>query len=385
MEVCNGIDAFIAPATGTTLTIGNFDGVHRGHRHILSTAQRVARGLNTPLAAMTFEPHPMSVVAPSRAPARLVTSEEKTHLLAACGVDVCIVARSEPALLEQSAEEFLDNLVHRCRPRAIVEGHDFNFGRGRGGSVQTLREAADQLGFTVHAVDTMRCEELPGGRAVRSAAIRAALREGQVEVARVMLGRPYRIVGTVCKGVGRGTGLGFPTANLSDIPHAIPAEAVYAAAAELADGTQHLAAVNIGPQPTFDQGTTAIEAHLLDWSGPLVGQRLALYFLARLRPQRRFGGADELAAQLRQDIAATRAQSDALTQIARAPRIHSRASPVCHCCFSSGRASAPGDIRARSASEGLTPTPKYGSTVQKRWTHLVPRTAQEQAAPGTWL
>ena len=263
----------------------------------------------------------MGVVVPSRAPARLVTAEEKMHLLAACGVDVCIVARSEPALLEQSAEEFLDNLVRHCRPRAIVEGHDFNFGRGRGGSVQTLRDAADQLGFTVHAVDTMRCDELPGGPPVRSAAVRAALRDGQVEVARVMLGRPYRIAGIVCKGVGRGTGLGFPTANLSDVPHAIPAEAVYAAVAELADGALHLAAVNVGPQPTFNQGATAIEAHLLDWNGPLVGQRLGLFFLAQLRPQRRFGGAVELAAQLRRDVAATRAHSEALTQFARVPRI----------------------------------------------------------------
>ena len=321
MEVCHGIDAFIAPPAGTTLTIGNFDGVHRGHRHILNTARQVAGELNTPLVAMTFEPHPMSVVAPSRAPARLVTAEEKTQLLASCGVDVCIVARSEPALLEQSAEEFLDNLVRRCRPRAFVEGLDFNFGRGRTGSVQTLRDAAKRLGFAVHAVDTLRCEELPGSPAVRSAAVRAALRGGRVEVARAMLGRPYRIVGTVGTGAGRGAGLGFPTANLDDIPHAIPGEAVYAAVAELTDGALHLAAVNVGPQPTFDQGMPTVEAYLLDWEGSLVGQRLGLHFIARLRPQQRFAGGDELAAQVQRDVAATRAHSEAPTQIARAPRI----------------------------------------------------------------
>ncbi|MGD8453457.1 MAG: riboflavin biosynthesis protein RibF [Phycisphaerae bacterium] len=307
MEVCHGIESFTPSRYGVTLTIGNFDGVHRGHQRIIERARSAATALGTPVVALTFEPHPAAVLSPQRAPARLVTAEEKLHLLAACGVDACVVARSTPELFAQTADAFLALIAERCRPRAIVEGPDFNFGRGRGGSVQTLRDAASRYGYEVHVVETTACPELAGAPPVRSSAIRAALREGGADVAAAMLGRPHRVTGIVGHGASRGRTLGFPTANLDAIPQLLPAEAVYAAAAQLLDGSWRPAAVNVGPQPTFEQSQSRVEAYLLDWDQPLVGQRLGLHLLRRLRGQRRFDGPQELIEQIRQDVTETRA------------------------------------------------------------------------------
>jgi riboflavin kinase/FMN adenylyltransferase len=306
MKVYYGIADYSPPPAGTTLTIGNFDGVHRGHQAILARAQAVAGELGTPVVAMTFDPHPREIIAPDRAPARLVTLSEKLHLLAALGVDACVVLRSGPALLDQPAETFLVRLCEHYRPRAFVEGPDFNFGHGRAGSGQTLRFFGPRLGFAFHEIDMARCPELPGAPSVHSAAIRAALREGRVDVAWAMLGRPYRIVGMVESGAGRGTGLGFPTANLSDIQHMLPQQAVYAAVAQCDDGSLHPAAVNIGPQLTFQVSTPRVEAHLLGWSAALNGRPLGLHLLRRLRGQVRYDSPAELAAQIRRDVAETR-------------------------------------------------------------------------------
>lgn len=317
METFHGIERFSPPGAGITLTVGNFDGVHRGHQHIIETARQVAGQLGTPVVVLTFEPHPLAIVAPRQAPARLTTAEEKLHLLRACDVDTCIVVSSEPALLEQTAETFLLNVSSRCRPRAIVEGADFNFGRGRGGSVQTLRLFADRLGFNLHVVQTVHCEEIADAPAVRSSAIRAALGKGSVDIASAMLGRPHRITGTVSPGAGRGADLGFPTANLDGIRQMLPGEAVYSAVAQFADGSFRLAAVNVGPQPTFGEHASCVEAHVLDWSTALRGQRLGLHLLARLRLQRCFANADELVAQLRRDVAATREHAGGLQRVQR--------------------------------------------------------------------
>jgi len=321
MKVYAGIDQFTPPSAGITLTIGNFDGVHLGHQRILKRAREVAGSLGTPVVVLTFEPHPLAVLTPQRAPARLTTLPEKLHLLRASGVDVCIVQRSEPALLSQSAAEFLRELVHSCRPRALIEGPDFNFGRGRGGSTQTLRDFAARLEFAVHVIDIARCEELPGRPSMHSAAIREALRAGRVDVAQAMLGRPYRIVGRVTGGAGRGRRLGFPTANLGEIPHQLPQPGIYAAVAQLENQEMRLAATNLGPQPTFGEGTPRVEAHLLDWNGVLADQMLGLHFLARLRDQQRFKDAQELAAQIRRDVEATRRYEPLVAQLREFPAV----------------------------------------------------------------
>ena len=306
MDVYSELDAFPTPSHGTVLAIGNFDGVHRGHHRIVTHARAVAEADHVPVCVVTFEPHPLAVVAPSRAPERLVTLPEKLNLLRQLNVDACIALRSEPKLLSMTADEFVRVIVERCRPVAIVEGPDFHFGRGRTGSVETLQHLAPQFGYSLHVIDTERCEEWPDAPDVRSSAIRAALRQGRVNVAETMLGRPYRIVGTVEPGDGRGASLGFPTANLGDIPHLLPANAVYATVAQLENDTLLPAAVNVGPQPTFNQDVARVEAHVIGYNDSLVGQAVGLHFVACLRTQQRFEAIDELVHQLTRDVTETR-------------------------------------------------------------------------------
>jgi riboflavin kinase/FMN adenylyltransferase len=307
MNVYHGITSFDPPDSGVVLSIGNFDGVHRGHRRLVQAAQQRGRDLGLPVVLMTFEPHPLAVVAPDRAPAALTTISEKSHYLGRLGPDALIVLHSDRDLLSMSAAEFLDKLAGACRPRAIVEGPTFNFGRGRSGSVNTLVEHSSRLGYSVAIVDELHSGDLRGSPAINSSAIRAALNDGRLLDANEMLGRPYRVVGVVGGGHQRGAEIGFPTANLDDIPHLIPKSAVYAAIAQLDDSSLTPAAVNIGPQPTFDQAGVQVEAHLLDFSGDLRGRRVGLHLLTELREQRRFPDANSLVEQLRVDVERARA------------------------------------------------------------------------------
>ncbi len=308
MHVWRSLDEFVAPPQGVVLSIGNFDGVHRGHQRLLEQAGELGRRLGLPVAAMTFDPHPLAVVAPERVPPALTTLEEKLALLRRAGAEHVLVLHSEQHLLRETAEEFLEQVVACCRPRALVEGPDFHFGRGRAGNVGTLEQFAPRWGYELHVVPEVYCEELPARPAISSSAIRQAVRDGgRVHEAQALLGRPYRIVGLVAHGEARGRQLGFPTTNLEQIPHLLPEPAVYAAIAQRQNGALHLAAVNVGPQPTFGQERVRVEAHLIDFDGELHGQRVGLHLLARLRPQIRFPGAAELVAQLRRDVAATEA------------------------------------------------------------------------------
>jgi riboflavin kinase/FMN adenylyltransferase len=266
---------------------------------------------------MTFHPHPLAVLAPERAPAMLHTLTEKLALLDRAGVAVCIVQPSAPGFLSQRAEDFLASLVAHCRPRALVEGPDFNFGRGRAGNVTTLAEKAPHWGYELHVVPAVRCEELPTHPTVSSSSIRQSLRDGRIVEARAMLGRPHRIVGTTGRGASRGAGLGFPTANLEQIQHVLPQYAVYAAIAQLPSGGLHLAAVNIGPQPTFSDQQARVEAHLLDFDGDLHERRIGLHFLARLREQIAFRSVSELIEQLHRDVATTRGFTGEVDELLR--------------------------------------------------------------------
>jgi riboflavin kinase/FMN adenylyltransferase len=321
MNVHKGIARYRPPAGGTVLAIGNFDGVHLGHHRLINAALERARNLTSPVVAVTFDPHPLAMVNPKHAPICLTTCSEKIALLEACGVNETIVLRSDAELLAKTAEEFLFELVEHCRPRVIVEGPTFNFGRGRAGSVDTLRRWARELHYDLTMIDELHCRALPDNPAVNSSTIRRALGTGRLSDANAMLGRPYRIVGTVTAGRQRGASLGFPTANLTSIPHLLPAPAVYAGIAQLADGSLHLAAVNIGPQPTFEQQQPSVEAHLLDYSAQLRGQRLGLHLLARLRDQTRFADTDQLAAQIRRDVEQTRGMAGELARMDGARRL----------------------------------------------------------------
>lgn len=321
MNRIDGLTAFSSPPHGIVLTIGNFDGVHLGHRRLIDTALREAEQIGVPVVAMTFEPHPLAILAPQRAPARLTTLPERLELLAAAGVESTIVLHTDRDLLSITADEFLHLLARTCQPRVIVEGPTFNFGRGRAGSIVTLQEHAQRLGYRTIVVDELYGRELGGNPPINSSAVRDAIGDGRVGDAAAMLGRPYRITGVVSAGDGRGASLGFPTANLEAIPHLLPALAVYAAVAQLADGSLRLAAVNIGPQPTFEQMRARVEAHVLDFDAPLRGTLVGLHLLARLREQQKFADVSALVAQLHADVARVRSFSGDLEQLRASPPI----------------------------------------------------------------
>lgn len=340
MSLVYGWDSFSPPPTGVALTIGNFDGVHLGHARLIAAALKAAAAHGTPpspppVVAVTFDPHPLAILAPDRAPPLLTTLPQRAALLQALGVATTLVIPTTAALLSLSAEDFLEQIVARLRPFAFIEGPTFNFGRGRAGSNETLRRHATRLGYEVIVVDELTAEALPGQPEINSTAIRGAILRGDLPTAQAMLGRPYQIRGTVESGDGRGAKIGFPTANLHHIRHLLPAEGVYAArarviargpaapaasiarttspsadrslnAVETAEFTRP-AAVNIGPQPTFGQSGSRVEAHLLDFSGDLRGREIELDLLERLRGQIRFDGIDALRAQLAADVGRARA------------------------------------------------------------------------------
>lgn len=298
----------LEPTAPSVVTIGNFDGVHRGHQHVLGVCRMAA----TPhpsarVTVLTFEPHPLAVLAPQRAPARLNTAAERVQLLRAAGADQVVTLASVPALFELQAEDFLARVIRALRPIEFIEGAEFRFGRNRGGSLETLRTHAAAYGYRVSPLAPITADSSSGAPPVSSTAIRAALAEGRVAKAAELLGRPHRIVGVVVEGDARGRTLGFPTANLNGIRQMTPGLGVYAAIAQTTSGALYPAAVNIGPQPTFGQSGTRVEAHLLDFVGELCGAALGLHFVAKLRDPQKFGGPQELVAQLRRDVQETRA------------------------------------------------------------------------------
>ncbi len=301
MRVLRGLN--FEPLHGVVLCIGNFDGVHRGHQEILRAGRRKASANQAELVAMTFDPHPLAVLTPERMPAILTPLPEKLRQIEQTGADAVVVAVSEPGLLQVTATDFIKQvIVDRFHPRAIVEGPSFGFGRHREGTVETLQEAAGQFGFEVEVVEPVRIAL--GGHpdmVMSSSLVRQLLASGTVDQAAICLGRPYALLGTVIRGVGRGAKIGFPTANIDAGPQLVPAEGVYAGRAELA-GHRYAAAISIGRNPTFGEHRLVIEAHLLGYSGEPYGAPLRLEFLDWLRPQMRFPSVEALCQQIAEDV-----------------------------------------------------------------------------------
>ncbi|MBI4582028.1 MAG: bifunctional riboflavin kinase/FAD synthetase [Planctomycetes bacterium] len=302
--------------TGVVLSVGNFDGVHRGHQAILSVGRGRARAVQTQMVAMTFEPHPATVLAPDRVPPILTPLDEKVRWLEAAGADVVVVVDSRPEFFSCPAEAFIEQvIVERFRPAAVVEGASFRFGQHRQGDVELLRAAGGRFGFGVEIISPVRVDL--GGHpdtAISSSLVRHLLDSGTVDRAAVCLGRPYALVGQVEHGVARGRTLGFATANLA--VHAgqlVPAEGVYAGRTSI-DGTDYAAAISIGCTPTFGGERRLVEAHVLDYAGDLYGRAMRLEFLAWLRGQQTFGSPAALKAQVQTDIAQARRNYEASTQ-----------------------------------------------------------------------
>lgn len=299
----NGLEQIPDALRGCVLTIGNFDGVHRGQQQILAQAGLIGARTHQKVVVLTFDPHPLEIVSPGRAPERLMPLSEKVSRLAEAGAEAVVVARSEPALLSLEPHEFIESVIARkFKPSHVVEGWSFGFGKGRKGTPDVLRDLGAQHGFEVFIVEPVRLQVADDETVlVTSSMIRELIRAGQVDRARLCLGRPYALFGEVATGHGRGSKLGYPTANLGQIDQLIPAEGVYAGRAEVCGGCYD-AAISIGTTPTFEDGSLQVEAFLLDCAAESCGQPMKLEFLRFLRGQQRFESPEALTAQIEQDV-----------------------------------------------------------------------------------
>jgi len=290
---------------GSVVTVGEYDGVHRGHRTVIAEMHRMAAERGCATAVVTFDRHPATVVRPDSAPALLCDLETKLELLAETGVDYTLVVEFTPEQAEVSAETFARQvLVGSLQAKVIVVGADFHFGKNRRGNVDTLKAVGDECGYQVVGLPLVK--QITGeGEVISSTSIRMAVADGDVEKAHRLLGRPFEVRGTVTPGDRRGRTIGFPTANLPTTPDLqVPSDGVYAAWYQRPDGTQYPAAVNIGKRPTFYDFAerSLIEAHLIGFRGDLYGEQAKVRFVQRLRGERRFEDVDQLVAQLGKDV-----------------------------------------------------------------------------------
>ncbi len=288
----------------TALTIGNFDGVHLGHRALLARLEAVAHEEQVLPAALTFEPHPREFFAPESAPARLSTLREKLEMLAEEGVGLACVCRFNTDFAHLEAEEFIEKLLVDClRVKHLIVGDDFRFGQKRRGNYAMLQEAGRRHGFTLEAVSSVMVD----GVRVSSSAVRAALADGRMEDAARFLGRPYVIDGRVVRGRQLGRQLGVPTANIR-IKHANPPLiGVYAVEVRGLTDAPHQGIANIGFRPSIDQGSNPLlEIHLFDFDGDIYGAHLSVRFLHKIRDELKFPSIDALKQQISQDLESAR-------------------------------------------------------------------------------
>jgi riboflavin kinase/FMN adenylyltransferase len=280
------------------VSVGNFDGVHRGHAALVAELRRRADAAGGPAVALTFDPHPLDLLRPDLAVPLLSTLEDRCRWLQEERADHVVVLHTTPTLLTLSAADFFKQVLQqRFEVRALVEGSNFGFGRGREGNVAMLAQLCQAAGVGLAVVPPVFIE----GQEVSSSRVRAALLAGAVEEAALLLGRPYRLRGVVGRGAGRGRVLNFPTANLESLGSLAPGDGVYAVRVE-ADGRTRAGAANVGPNPTFGEHTRKVEVHVIDFTGELYGRPLAVDFVRRLRDTRPFAGVAELTAQLGRDV-----------------------------------------------------------------------------------
>jgi len=302
INVTKGLDGLRLLAPGGVLSVGNFDGLHLGHRRIIETAKRL-RDPGARLAIVTFEPHPLTVLRPDLAPPRLTPAEKKHELLAEAGVDDLVELPPDPEVLNLTAEAFWEILRDEVRPTHVVEGTSFNFGKGRGGTIDKLRDwAADSPvklevieGVSVALCDLTVVE-------VSSSLVRWLVAHGRARDASICLGRAYAIRGEVVKGHQRGRTIGIPTANLRVTDQLVPPDGVYAGRVTVG-GKTYAAAVSIGTMPTFGENARQVEAYLIGFDGDLYGRTLEVELVDWVREQWKFTSIDALKAQMRRDIA----------------------------------------------------------------------------------
>lgn len=290
---------------GAVVTIGNFDGIHRGQRAILERVAERAEELRRPSAVVTFDPHPLSVLRPGEGPPLLTTLDAKRRLVEEAGIEVLLVVRFDPELAATPAERFVrEFLAERLRVTEVYVGHDFSFGHRREGDLGLLRRLGDELGFEARAVEEVTLR----GQRVSSSRIRRAVAEGRMEDTWEMLGRPYSVSGVVVRGDRMGKRLGWPTINLALESELVPADGVYAGRVSIpAFPAVFVCVTNIGTRPTvYENYQRVVESHILDFSTDVYGERVEVEFHKRLREERLFPSVMDLSAQIRRDVEATR-------------------------------------------------------------------------------
>jgi riboflavin kinase/FMN adenylyltransferase len=285
---------------GAIITVGTFDGVHRGHRDVIERLVARSHVLKIPSVLITFEPHPLEIVNPAAAPLLLTTDYEKLEVLAETGLDYVAVLPFTSELAAYGAEDFVELVLRRrFRLRELLIGYDHGFGRQRAGNVDMLRMLGERDDFRVEVVDPVATAD---GHSVSSTSIRRAIAGGDLERAAAGLGRLYSVSGRVIAGAQRGRTIGFPTLNLGAPParKLLPPEGVYAVRVQTPAGPLG-GMMNLGPRPTFGDSTTSLEAHLFDTSGDFYGANVRIDFVMRLRETRKFASAEQLGKQLRHD------------------------------------------------------------------------------------
>lgn len=303
MNIWNGIDSYPEGGPPVVATIGNYDGLHLGHQAIVHSVTESAKRQGHASVLITFEPHPLSVVAPERCPRQIQTRRQKLESLESTQLDAVLILPFDSELASLSGEEFFSRILcGRLRFSAIHVGSSFRFGQHRSGDVELLRVIGKDRDFEVVGVAPVTV----GNRVVSSSSIRKLVEDGEVAAAGEMLGRPFGVVGEVVEGDGRGRTIRFPTANLDAENDLLPRRGVYVTET-VALATRHASVSNVGIRPTFNGGGVVVETHLLGFEGDLYGQRIEVRFLERLRDERRFSGPEELADQIARDRAAAEA------------------------------------------------------------------------------
>ncbi|RJR20556.1 MAG: bifunctional riboflavin kinase/FAD synthetase [Desulfobacteraceae bacterium] len=303
MQLIRSLDELEKPLSNPVLTIGNFDGVHRGHLAIFNKVKERAGAIGGQSAVMTFDPHPMKLLRPDEAPPMITEVPRKLELIGEAGIDVIFCLKFNENFAAISAADFIkDILVRRIGVREIVVGYDYVFGNKRQGDIELLRKMGSETGFLVHVMPPISMD----GTTVSSTAVRRLVKDGSLREAAVLLGRYHQISGTVVRGMNRGGRLlGFPTANLSTSDELIPRSGVYAVKAQV-DGRTFDGVANIGCNPTFPEKKFSVEAHLFGFSGDLVGKNMALILIERLRDEKTFESLEALASQIKRDADAAR-------------------------------------------------------------------------------
>ncbi|MCC6503279.1 MAG: bifunctional riboflavin kinase/FAD synthetase [Deltaproteobacteria bacterium] len=296
MKIFKTSKALARAVKGPVLTLGNFDGVHLGHRKIIKKVMERAKKLSRPSVVYTFEPHPLKVIAPHKSPDMIVDTRTKADLVEALGIDFMVIAEFTKEFASKHPRAFVEEEIVPLKPQEVWVGHDFSFGKAKSGTVDYLRALGEEFGFSVHVIPAYK----RGASVVSSSRIRKLVAEGSVSEASRLLGGNFLISGKVVKGRSIGKEIGFPTANLSATTELMPLDGVYAAWAFVA-GRRHGAVVNIGVAPTFGGDKRRVEVHILGFKGNIYGRKIEVEFLRRLRGEKAFKSKEALIKQIRKD------------------------------------------------------------------------------------